>query len=84
MPDNPEYFCSDERACQQNRARRFPDRDTEELKLARQQVAYWEHAQDAAVLALTAFHSARHGIRDQGTLLALTRPQKPLQPRPGG
>jgi len=78
------YFCTDERACAANRAERYPDRPTEELRLAKAEVAQHQISEEAAVLALTAYHGARQGRPAQDTLLALSAPQKPAGSRPGG
>jgi len=75
--DNPEWYCSDDRACQQRRAQRYPDRETQELKLARAADEYWRREAEAATFALTAWRQSR---QQQETTLALTR-QQAAQPR---
>jgi hypothetical protein len=80
-----EWFCADPKACQQRRAARYPDKITEEVRLARAEVAYWADAAEAGTIALTAYSAAHKGwSREQLLRLASGQklPQKLSQARP--
>ncbi len=82
---NPEWFCDDLESCQKRRLQRYPDRETEELKLARAADAYWTREAEAAELALAAFLLASAPPENPGaqeTILELTGRQAQPQPRP--